>query len=261
MVCGTPTFIAGIFRAASDQQLRSLRRVMTAGEKTPAELVEIARDRFNADLIEGYGITECAPVLTLGRPGQKAIGVGPAINNVELHIVHPETREKVDVGQQGMIVATGPNVFAGYLGRDSSDAFMEIDNKSFYITGDLGILDESGALILTGRLKRFVKIGGEMISLPAMEAIIQTELTAHDENATAALTYIEEAGQRPVICLFTSTNADVDTINGYLRVAGMSNLTRIRMVVQIDEMPLLGTGKTNYRELTERLKELVANPK
>ena len=260
MVCGTPTFIAGIFRAANEKQLHSLRLVMTAGEKTPAELVEIAHSRFDANLIEGYGITECAPVLTLSRPGETSIGVGPAIDNVDLRIVDPETRERVDNGHQGMIVATGPNVFSGYLGRDSADAFMEIDNKNFYITGDLGILDDSGALILTGRLKRFVKIGGEMISLPAMESVIQKELVAQDENATAALTYIEEAGERPIICLFTSSDADVDTINGYLRDAGMSNLTRIRKVVQVEELPQLGTGKTNYRELTERLKELVAAP-
>ena len=257
MVCGTPTFIAGIFRAANEKQLHSLRLVMTAGEKTPVELIETARKQFDADLIEGYGITECSPVLTLCHPNEKAVGVGPAISNVDLRIVDPETHEQVTIGQQGMIVATGPNVFTGYLGRDSADAFMKIDNKSFYITGDLGILDESGALILTGRLKRFVKIGGEMLSLPAMEEVIQKELIAQDENATAALTYIEEAGERPIICLFTSTNADVDTINGYLRDAGMSNLTRIRKVVQIDELPALGTGKTNYRELTERLKELV----
>jgi long-chain-fatty-acid--[acyl-carrier-protein] ligase len=255
MVCGTPTFIAGIFRAATNGQLKSLRRIMTAGEKTPVELVQIARERFNADLIEGYGITECAPVLTLCRPDQEPVGVGPAINEVDLRIIHTETRQAVPAGEQGMIVASGPNIFAGYLGRDSSDSFMEIDGRRFYITGDLGILDTNGALTLTGRMKRFVKIGGEMISLPAMEAVIHTALSAQDENATVALAYIEEAGERPIICLFTSQNVDVDTVNGYLRDAGMSNLTRIRKVIQVDEMPLLGTGKTNYRELTQRLKE------
>ena len=70
--------------------------------------------------------------------------------------------------------------------------------------------------------------------------------------------HIEEAGERPIICLFTSTDADVETINGHLRDAGLSNLTRIRKVIQIDDMPLLGTGKTNYRELTLRLKATVS---
>jgi acyl-CoA synthetase (AMP-forming)/AMP-acid ligase II/1-acyl-sn-glycerol-3-phosphate acyltransferase/acyl carrier protein len=254
MVCGTPTFIAGIFRSASDAQLRSIRRVMTAGEATPAELFETARKRFDADLLEGYGITECSPVLTLCRPGQGSVGVGPAIKDVELRMVHPETRENTAIGEQGLIVAAGPNVFSGYLDTDSTDAFMMIDGKSYYITGDLGILDSTGSLTLTGRLKRFVKIGGEMISLPAMEAVIQQKLFDDDEEATAALTYIEEAGERPIICLFTSTDVDVETVNGHLREAGLSNLTRVRKVVQIDEMPLLGTGKTNYRELTQRLK-------
>jgi acyl-CoA synthetase (AMP-forming)/AMP-acid ligase II len=258
MVCGTPTFISGIFRSASDTQLSSLRRVMTAGEKTPPELVETARKRFAADLLEGYGITECSPVLTLCRPGQDPVGVGPAIKDVELRVVHPDTRQSVATGEQGLIVAAGPNVFAGYLDSDSSNAFMTIDDKRYYITGDLGILDSTGALALTGRLKRFVKIGGEMISLPAMEAVIQQKLSDQDEEATAALTYIEEAGERPIICLFTSTDADVETINGHLRDAGLSNLTRIRKVIQIDDMPLLGTGKTNYRELTLRLKATVS---
>lgn len=259
MVAGTPTFISGIFRAASDGQLHSIRLVMTAGEKTPPELVETARKRFAADLLEGYGITECSPVLTLCRPDQEAIGVGPAIRDVDLRIVHPDTRECVDDGEQGLIVAAGPNVFSGYLGSDSTHAFMTIDDRSYYITGDLGILDGSGSLMLTGRMKRFVKIGGEMISLPAMEAVIQKHLFAQDENATAALTYIEEAGERPIICLFTSTNSDVETINGYLRDAGLSNLTRVRNVIRIDDMPLLGTGKTNYRELTTRLKAIAAD--
>ena len=259
MVCGTPTFIAGIFRAATDTQLESLRLVMTAGEKTPAELVQVSRERFDADLIEGYGITECSPVLTLNRRGEEAAGVGPAIDQVDVRIVHPDTHEIMPVGEQGMIIATGPNVFSGYLGRDSSDAFMELDNQSYYITGDLGILDANGALTLTGRMKRFVKIGGEMISLPAMEAVILSELSAKNEDATVALAYIEEAGERPIICLFTSEVVDVDTINGYLRDAGMSNLTRIRKIIQVDEMPLLGTGKTNYRDLTERLQQSVGN--
>ncbi len=96
-------------------------------------------------------------------------------------MVHPETHESVSDGQQGLILAAGPNIFAGYVGRDSTDVFMTIDNQRYYITGDLGILDGTGSLILTGRLKRFVKIGGEMISLPAMESVIHNNLS--DDNA------------------------------------------------------------------------------
>ena len=256
IICGTPTFVSGIFRAASDDQLQSLRLIMTAGEKTPAELIETAARRFGARLLEGYGITECSPVLTLCRLDRQVVGVGPAIRDVGLRLVHPETYEDVVRGQQGLILAYGPNVFSGYLGRTSEDAFMVLDNQRYYVTGDLGILDESDSLVITGRLKRFVKIGGEMISLPAMETVIRNNLPQNEGEITSALTYIEDPGQRPLICLFTAGGhcTDVETVNGFLRNAGMSNLTRVRKVMHINEMPLLGTGKTNYRELTELLK-------
>ena len=171
-------------------------------------------------------------------------------------MVHPETYEDVVRGQQGLILAYGPNVFSGYLGRTSEDAFMELNNQRYYVTGDLGILDESDSLVITGRLKRFVKIGGEMISLPAMETVIRSNLPQNDEEITSALTYIEDPGQRPLICLFTAggLRTDLETVNGFLRNAGLSNLTRVRKVMHIDEMPVLGTGKTNYRELTDLLK-------
>ena len=105
-------------------------------------------------------------------------------------------------------------------------------------------------------MKRFVKVGGEMISLPAMELVIGKNLPSSEGEVTSALTYVEEAGQRPIICLFVTPEiqTDVDTVNGFLRDAGLSNLTRIRKVISIEEMPLLGTGKTNYRALTEQLK-------
>jgi len=159
-------------------------------------------------------------------------------------------------GQQGLILACGPNVFSAYLDRTSDDAFMELDNQRYYVTGDLGILDESDSLVITGRMKRFVKIGGEMISLPAMETVIRNHLPQNEGEITSALTYIEDPGQRPLICLFTAggLRTDVETVNGFLRNAGLSNLTRVRKVMHIDEMPLLGTGKTNYRELTELLR-------
>ena len=171
-------------------------------------------------------------------------------------MVHPETYEDVVRGHQGLILACGQNVFSNYLDRTSDDAFIEIDNQRYYVTGDLGILDESNALVITGRMKRFVKIGGEMISLPAMETVIRNRLPQNEGEITSALTYIEDPGQRPLICLFTAggLRTDVGTVNGFLRNAGLSNLTRVRKVMHIDEMPLLGTGKTNYRELTDLLR-------
>jgi long-chain-fatty-acid--[acyl-carrier-protein] ligase len=257
VLCGTPTFLSSIFRSASDAQLKSLELMLAGAEKAPAELFSAAKKRCGAEVLEGYGITECSPVITICAVGEERVGVGPPLTGITLRAVHPETREPVESGTQGLILVNGPSVFDGYLDRDSTDAFMELDGERYYVTGDLGILDEKGRLTLTGRLKRFVKIGGEMISLPAMESVIQEKIPPAEEDSgvAAALTYVEEAGERAIIALFTTVEVDSEAVNDWLRDAGFSNLARVRKVMMIDEVPLLGTGKTNYRALTVLLKE------
>lgn len=258
MICGTPTFVAGILRAARDEQLESLRLIVCGAEKTPDELAETAQQRLGAEILEGYGITETAPVLTMNRRGEPRVGVGQPVGDVKLRIVDPESREPLPLGQRGLILAAGSNVFGGYLGRDSADAFAEIDGEQWYITGDLGYLDEAGNLILAGRLKRFVKVGGEMISLPAMEEAIRQVHPNEDGEPRSAIAYVDQDGQRPVLCLYAVFSATVEEVNGILREAGFSNLARVARVEALDEMPVLGTGKTDYRSLTAMLQTSLA---
>ena len=170
ILCGPPTFLKAIMKAATPEQLRSVRLCFSGAEKVPPDLLALMAPFGGEEFfIEGYGITECSPVLTFNRQGKPHRGVGLPAQGVELLIVHPETYEILPVGTQGLILARGPNVFAGYLNPSVSSPFIEVKGLSWYKTGDLGFLDEEGALTISGRLKRFVKVGAEMISLAAVE--------------------------------------------------------------------------------------------
>ena len=255
IICGTPTFISGIVKAAGPEQLASLRLILVGAEKTPTELFERVESVCNAEILEGYGITECSPVLTINRPGENHVGVGKPIDGVDVCIVDVETKDVLQRGEQGLILVAGPNVFSGYLDRDAADAFIEVRGKRWYVTGDLGFITPEGQLVLSGRLKRFVKIGGEMISLPAMEATLQMAYKIDGSEPSIALSYREEEGKRPEIYGFTPMELTTASINKTLSEAGFGNLSRVKHVIRINEMPVLGSGKIDYRRLRSFLTE------
>lgn len=258
LLCGTPTFLTGILRAGDSGSLSSLELLLTGAEKAPDELFLRARDLCGATVLEGYGITECSPVLTIQRIGDERVGVGRAIGDVEIKIIDLNTSEELPPGEQGMIIVRGSSIFHGYLTQTPDDAFIKLDDgPAWYRTGDLGILDEHDNLILTGRLKRFVKIGGEMISLPAMEHALLDRLPQEpdSEGPVLALASRENPGERPWLCLFTTLTVTRDQVNAVLRDAGFSNLARIQDVQKMTAIPLLGSGKTDYVTLSNQLQQ------
>lgn len=254
ILCGAPSFLKNIFKAAQKEQLRSLRLAVTGAEKASEELYRMSEKAgIPESLLEGYGITECAPVLTLNYPGEERKGVGRPLPNVELELIHPETHEKVGVNQQGLILATGPNIFSGYL-NSSLNPFIEREGKRWYVTGDLGILDEKGRLQITGRLKRFIKVGPEMVSLGAIEEAFaeqKEKLGAFNEEHGPFLAACakEFPGEKPKFYLFTTFPLTVERANVLLNEMGFSNLVRIHQVSQLSKMPLMGSGKVNYQAL------------
>ncbi len=255
IMIGAPTFLKNMLRAAEPGQLKTLRCVVTGAEKAPPDLFTLMDNAgLTGTLLEGYGITECSPVLTMNMFKQEPKGVGRPLNNVELLIVHPETYEKLALGEQGLILARGPNVFSGYLNKGVAAPFLEVDGKSWYITGDLGFLDEKNRLTISGRLKRFIKIGGEMISLAIIEdtihkVAIKKGWEIPEEGAALAISAKEIPDEKPKIVLFSRFPISVDDINVAIREEGIGNLVRITAVKQVEEIPLMGTGKVNYREL------------
>lgn len=254
VTCGTPTFLRGIIKSALPGQLDTLRMCVTGAEKAPPQLFhEMSQIGKREALIEGYGITECSPVLTANDFGKPNRGVGKAIPNVELRIVHPETYAPLKQGEQGLIIVKGPNVFKGYLNPGLASPFITFEGDQWYKTGDLGFLDKDNNLTISGRMKRFVKIGAEMISLPAVEdALLQAVLDkklSDEDGSILALCAKEQDGGKTKLFLFTKFSVTVDDVNKIIRDAGFSNLVKVSAVIHIKEIPLMGSGKINYREL------------
>lgn len=255
LLCGAPTFLKSILRAAKKGDLNTLRICVTGAEKAPPELFELFSQHGKREaLIEGYGITECSPVLTFTPLGKPHMGVGRAIPCVDLCIVHPETYEVLPQGEQGLILARGPNIFSGYLNPGISSPFISVNGKDWYKTGDLGYLDTNQNLIIAGRQKRFIKVGGEMVSLSAIEdavlqSILKTRSLTPEEGPLVAVCAKEIPGEKPKVILCTRVNLTQEEVNQILREAGFSNLVKVSQVINLLEIPIMGSGKVNYRLL------------
>lgn len=250
-----PSFIISLLHVVKGDELRSLRMVVTGAEKAPDDLF-VDFEKRGIRLLEGYGISECSPIVTIDRDDEPHKGVGKPVPNVELCIIDPDTDQLISSEKEGEICVFGPNVFEGYLGT-KKDPFIVINGKRWYRTGDRGYIDPSGTLMLTGRLKRFVKIGGEMISLGGLEEDL-IKLTKQNGWATPkgegpllAVTAKGLESEKPQIVLFTTFNIDLETVNRTLRETGLGRLAKIAEIHKLSEIPLTGTGKTHYRGLDE----------
>lgn len=259
IICGAPTFIKGLLKVAKPEQLKTMRLCITGAEKLPQDLVEMMKEIGKQHLLfEGYGITECSPILTFNRIEKPRKGVGEPIPGVDITIVNINTHVPISKGETGLIVVRGPNVFSKYLNPGLASPFITVNGKEWYNTGDLGHIDDEGNLHISGRLKRFIKIGGEMISLASIEdALLQFALKSRlgysEEGPMLAITAKEQAGEKPKINLFTKFDFTVDEANKNLRDAGFSNLVKVSSVTKLPEIPIMGTGKVNYRLLEEKI--------
>lgn len=254
---GAPTFVKGMLSSANPGQLEKLRLVVSGAEKAPPELFEMMNKiGKSVVLLEGYGITECSPILTMNRTGKAPKGVGEPVDGVELLIVHPETNEILPNGKEGHILARGPNIFSGYLNNGVSSPFMTLDSKSWYKTGDLGFLDENNCLTISGRLKRFIKVGAEMVSLGAIEdtllkIALDKKWKVDNDGPILAISAKEITGEKPKIFLFSRVDISTEEVNKLLKESGFSNIVKISSVTKLTEIPLMGSGKVNYRKLDE----------
>jgi len=250
IIAGTPTFLGFILDRAKPGDLDSLRTIIIGAEKCPDHLFEKSKRLApNADVLEGYGITECAPVVSVNRPGRIKHGtIGEPLPGVEVRIADLETKETLPTGKMGMLHIAGPTVFPGYLGTDVPSPFEERDGKKWYVTGDLAALDEGGSIVFHGRLKRFLKAGGEMISLPALEEPFAIKYPPTDDGPQVAVEGIEtDTGRR--IVLFTTFDISLRDANALLLSKGLRGVMRLDDVKKLDKLPVLGTGKTDYKVL------------
>jgi long-chain-fatty-acid--[acyl-carrier-protein] ligase len=255
LLAGTPTFLGYILDRAKPGDLDSIRYIVAGAEKCPPHIFDRAKELIpRAEVLEGYGITECSPVVAVNRPGHVKRGtMGDPLRGVELRVTDVETKEPLPQGQMGMLYVAGPIVFPGYLG-DEKSPFEEIDGKRWYVTGDLASIDETGAIVFHGRLKRFLKAGGEMISLPALEEPFAQKYPPTETGPRVAVEGIETPTGRRIV-LFTTEDISLRDANALLQQEGFRGVMRLDAVTKLDALPLLGTGKTDYKVLRKRIEE------
>ncbi len=262
LFCCAPSFVRGLCSVADAKQMQSLRLIVVGAERMPKDLEKFIEEKWpRVSLLEGYGITECAPIVTLQKLSEKRQGVGKPIPQMRVCIVNPSTLELLQTGEEGEICISGPCVFDGYFKRTGKDPFFYQGKRKWYRSGDLGKVDEEGNVYLTDRLKRIMKIGAEMISLGGVEEELlhaakeRMWYPSSHEGPPLALVSRETESQKAELVLFTVFSISPEEVNQILRESGFGRLIKISEVVQIEEIPLTGTGKIHHRLLEERLKK------
>lgn len=257
LLVAAPTFLDGMLRQARPGDLTSLRVAFVGADACPQRLYDdFVRLSGGGLLCEGYGVTECSPVISLNLPTDARTGtIGRALPSVRTAIVSvEEPRQRLAAGETGLLLVRGPNVFSGYLGQGSdggpASPFLCLDGEDWYCTGDLVRADSGGHMTFAGRRERFVKLGGEMISLPQVEAVLGRHFLppAGQEGPVLAVDALEEEGQT-VLVLFTTLLLDRAQVNAVLREEGLSALHMLHRVWRLAALPLLGSGKVDHRSL------------
>jgi len=263
----TPTFLQLYQRRCTPEQFSSLRVVLTGAEKLPARLAQAFKDRFGLDPIEGYGVTECAPVIAVNCPDFRAAGfyqpasrrgtVGQPLPGVSVKIVDPESDTPLSPGTPGMLLVKGPNVMTGYLGRE--DLTANVMRDGWYITGDIAMVDDDGFLTITDRLSRFSKIGGEMVPHGKVEEALQ-QAVGTDIQVFAVTGIPDDRKGEQLAVLHTLEESRIAEILAKLVATGLPNLFMPPRgnFVKVEALPVLGTGKMDLRRLKQIAMERLA---
>lgn len=266
LVC-TPTFLQLYQRRCTPEQFSTLRVVLTGAEKLPLRLCQSFEDRFGISPIEGYGVTECSPVIAVNCPDFRATGffqpasrrgtVGRPLPGVAVRIVDPDSFDLLPPDTPGMLLVKGPNVMNGYLGRE--DLTAQVIRDGWYITGDIASLDDDGFLTITDRLSRFSKIGGEMVPHRRVEEALQ--LASGEEIQVCAVTGVpdDRKGEQLAV-LHTLDEQRIPQLITKAAASGLPNLfvpSRSHFI-KVDALPVLGTGKLDLRALKRIAMEQLA---
>jgi acyl-[acyl-carrier-protein]-phospholipid O-acyltransferase/long-chain-fatty-acid--[acyl-carrier-protein] ligase len=261
----TPTFLQAYIRRCLPEDFGSLQFVVVGAEKLPERLSVAFEDRFGIRPLEGYGCTECSPVVAVNTrdfraPGFRQVGakrghIGHPLPGVSVRIVNPDTGERLPVGTPGLLLVRGPNVMLGYLGKPAKTA--EVLRDGWYVTGDIAAEDEDGFLTITDRLSRFSKVGGEMVPHIKVEEKLH-ELAGVTEQIFVVTGVPDGRKDERLVVLHTMTPEDLKALLERMPEAGLPNLwtPRANQFFQVEELPHLGTGKLDLRRVHELAAEL-----
>ena len=259
--CGASTFLRLLNRnrRIHPLMLESLRIVVAGAERLNPEVRDAFKLKFNKKIYEGYGTTESTPVASVNIPdridprdwkvqkGHKEGTVGLPLPGSNFRIVDPETLETLPVDEDGLILFGGTQVMLGYLDdpEKTAEVIVELDGKHWYKTGDKGHLDKDGFLTIVGRYSRFAKIGGEMISLGAVEGSIGKLLP--EEVEILATTIPDSKKGEKVVVLFTG-DTEEDQLKALIEQSGLNPLMRPSALIPVEAIPKLSSGKSDFNQ-------------
>lgn len=238
LMFGTDTFLAGYARFAHPYDFYSVRYAFAGAEKLKEETRRQWTEGFGVRVFEGYGATETSPILSMNSPMQTRKGsVGRIVPGIEYRL---DPVPGIDTG--GRLWVRGPNIMSGYL-LSSEPGRLQPPKDGWYDTGDIVDVDEDGFVFIKGRAKRFAKVAGEMVSLTAVETMA-SELWP--EHRHAVVTQPDQKKGEKLVLLTDNPDANRDAIVSYAREQGVATIAVPAVLLNVKEVPLLGTGKTDY---------------
>jgi acyl-[acyl-carrier-protein]-phospholipid O-acyltransferase/long-chain-fatty-acid--[acyl-carrier-protein] ligase len=247
---GTDTFLTGYARSAHPYDFHSLRLVVSGAEAVKDRTRQTYMDKFGVRILEGYGVTEAAPVLAINTPlSNKSGTVGRLTPLMEARL---EPVPGIEEG--GRLFVRGPNVMLGYV-RTERPGVLEPPAEGWHDTGDIVSIDAQGFITIKGRAKRFAKIAGEMISLSAVEALA-AELWP--SLVTIVVTVPDARKGERLVLLTRDTTLTREAFLRHVKAKGLSELNVPGEILVVDYIPLLGSGKPDYGTATKLAKEKLA---
>jgi acyl-[acyl-carrier-protein]-phospholipid O-acyltransferase/long-chain-fatty-acid--[acyl-carrier-protein] ligase len=254
---GTDTFLAGYARPAHAYDFRSIRYVVAGAEPVKQATRDLWMEKFGVRILEGYGVTEASPVLALNTPMFNRFGsVGRLMPGVE-HRLEPVP----GVEDGGRLLVRGPNVMMGYLKIDKPGVVQPTEN-GWHDTGDIVTIDAQGYVTIKGRAKRFAKVGGEMVSLAAIE---QLAAELWPDALSAAATEVDPRKGERIILVTQRKDATRADFQAYAKSKGASDLMIPAEVMIVEHVPLLGSGKLDFAAVTKMVRErgryILPNPR
>ncbi len=247
ILLSTDTFISQYARAGDQGDLNSLRLAVCGAERLRDETRALLRKKYNIELLEGYGVTEAAPVIAANQPGANRAGtVGRLVQGMECRLEPVE-----GIPNAGRLYVRGPNVMLGYIKADNPGV-IDPPHGGWHDTGDVVAIDEEGFIAIKGRLKRFAKIGGETVSLAVVENCASA---LWPDYAHAAVTIPDGRKGEQIVLVTTCPDAQRTDLIGWVHNHGVPELAVPRRILQVDSVPVLGTGKTDYTKVQKMVKE------
>jgi acyl-[acyl-carrier-protein]-phospholipid O-acyltransferase/long-chain-fatty-acid--[acyl-carrier-protein] ligase len=243
LMFGTDTFLAGYGRYAHPYDFYSIRYVFAGAEKLRDSTRKTWSDDFGVRIFEGYGATETSPVLSMNTPMQNKPGsVGRLMPSINSKL---EAVPGIDDG--GKLLVSGPNIMKGYYHSNASGEIAPLVD-GWYDTGDIVTIDENGYIVIQDRAKRFAKVGGEMVSLTAVENYIGKVWPGY---CHLAVQIPDDKKGEQIVVITNYKEASRNNLVSYVKENGLSDLSIPKNILFLDKIPVLGTGKTDYISLRE----------